>query len=331
MTEHAADARQVMAFYKFVAAPPAAGLPQVQDELQTLSESLGVKGTILLADEGINGTVVASRDALKQLRAAMDQHFGPVPVKYSELDADNQGFYRLKVRIKPEIVSFGVPDLDVANTGEHVSAQRWNELLADPNVVVIDTRNTYEIDIGTFPGAVSPETESFREFPAWVQDNLDPKQTPRVAMFCTGGIRCEKASAFMRQQGFDEVYQLDGGILQYLEDVPEQDNTWQGECFVFDQRVSVNAALEQGQYKQCYACRHPITADDMASPAFELGVSCPHCIDSGAGHTDPTRTERLRERQKQVELAVSRGEQHIGTHQKARKTRVSPGAGGAEE
>ncbi len=291
--------RRVFAFYKFV---------EVKDP-EALREHLAgledLKGTILVAPEGVNGTVVGSQKALAALRGALETRIGHITFKLSDLDPDNPGFYRYKVRCKPEIVSFGVDGLDISQTGEHVDPERWNELLVDEDVVVIDTRNQYEVDIGSFPGAISPETTNFREFPEWVENNLEAGT--KVAMFCTGGIRCEKASAYLRQNGFDEVYQLDGGILSYLEHVASDDNRWEGECFVFDQRVSVTSDLNQGGYEQCFACRHPVSAEDRASRTYQQGVSCPHCFDQERGDRDG-----FRERQKQVELAQQRGEAHIG-------------------
>ena len=301
--------RRVLAFYKFTDVEE---LEPLRDELLQTGIKLGLKGTILIAHEGVNGTVVGTTSALNELTQCLQQRFGEIPFKWSDLAEDNRGFFRFKVKIKPEIVSFGVADLDLQQTGEHVDAQRWNELLADPDVVVIDTRNDYEIDIGTFPTARSPETTNFREFPGWVADQLDPQEQKQIAMFCTGGIRCEKASAFMRQAGFEKVYQLNGGILKYLEDVEEHDNRWEGECFVFDQRVSVDNALNQGQYDQCYACRHPLSKEDLASAHYERGVQCPHCV----GQIDQARLDNFRQRQKQVELAAARGESHIGETQK---------------
>ena len=304
--------RRVLAFYKF---HPLSDTEAVREELDQLGRSLDIKGTILVAGEGVNGTIVGEEDALQTMQQALQQRVGDIPFKWSDLEQENRGFHRYKVRIKPEIVSFGVADLDLRQTGEHVSAERWNELLEDPNVLVIDTRNTYEVDIGSFPEAISPETTNFRDFPEWVAENLDPDTHTEVAMFCTGGIRCEKASAFMRQAGFDSVYQLDGGILRYLENVPASENRWDGECFVFDQRVSVDAELNQGQYQQCFACRHPISDDDIASPEYEPGVSCPYCF----ADTDETRNKRFRDRQLQIELAKKRGQQHIGAPQEQAK------------
>jgi len=304
--------RRVLAFYKFI---PVAHPQSLVEELQQLGEQLSVVGTILLAEEGVNGTIVAETDSLDAMVRALEQAFGAMTFKWSDLDQSGIGFHRFKVRIKPEIVSFGVAGLDLQNTGEHVDGARWNELLADPEVLVIDTRNHYEIDIGTFENAVSPDTDNFREFPQWVEDNIDPTKQRKVAMFCTGGIRCEKASALVAQHGVEEVYQLNGGILQYLEDTPAEQSRWQGECFVFDQRVSVNHELNQGQYRQCYACRHPLSKEDMQAPEFEHGVSCPFCHSS----VSDVRRQQFRERQRQVRLAAARGEAHIGVTQKKDK------------
>lgn len=300
--------RKVLTFYKFttVADPTA-----VREVLLERGESLGIKGTLLIAEEGLNGTIVGEAGALRSYAAGMEQEFGRIPYKWSDLDQANPGFYRFKVKLKKEIVTLGIEGLDPLQTGQHVSPEEWNQLLDDPDVVVIDTRNTYEIDIGTFPGSVSPETTNFREFPGWVAQNLDPAENRRVAMFCTGGIRCEKAAAYMLSEGFENVYQLNGGVLSYLEHVEPEQNKWQGECFVFDQRVSVNADLTQGDYQQCFACRHPVSADDMRSELYEAGVSCPHCH----ARDDTARRASLRERQKQVALAEERGEQHIGARQ----------------
>ena len=300
--------RRVLAFYKFT---PLAQPGELRDRLEREGNLLQIKGTILLAEEGVNGTIAGEETALLKFQQTLVDIFVSLPFKWSELDTANPGFYRFKVRVKPEIVSFGAPQVDAEKTGEHVSPQRWNELLNDPEVVVIDTRNTYEVDIGTFPSAMSPHTTNFREFPAWVGQHLDPNEHKQVAMFCTGGIRCEKASAFLLAQGFENVYQLDGGILRYLENIPASENHWDGECFVFDQRVSVNANLQQGEYQQCFACRHPLSADALKSSQFEQGVSCPHCF---AGK-DKQRVEGLRERQRQVQLAAERGDQHIGQAQ----------------
>jgi UPF0176 protein len=300
--------RRVLAFYKFIelSDPPAD-----QGLLLAEGQRLALKGTILVAIEGLNGTLVGSEAALSAMQDLLRERYGDMPFKWSDLDEANPGFYRYKVKLKPEIVSFGVEGLDVANNGEHVDIDRWNQLLADPDVVVVDTRNQYEIDIGTFAGAVSPNTTNFREFPAWVEQHLDASENKKIAMFCTGGIRCEKASAYMLERGFDKVYQLNGGILKYLEEVSSQDSQWQGECFVFDQRVSVTRELQQGQYQQCYACRHPLSPTSLDAPEYEEGVSCPHCIDD----LDDERRAQFRERQRQVTLSEARGDQHIGNPQ----------------
>ena len=232
-----------------------------------------------------------------------------MPVKFSAANAANKVFHRLKVRIKPEIVAMGRTDVDVAaGTGEHVSAQRWNELLQDPQVPVIDVRNHYETGIGTFRGAIDPHTQSFREFPDFVAARLDPERHPRVAMFCTGGIRCEKASSYLLQQGFAEVYQLDGGILNYLAQVDAGDNLFDGECFVFDQRVSVTADLGEGEFVQCFACRRPLTPVDTQQPEYQQGRSCPYCF----AELTAAQKAAFAERQRQVELAEQRGTEHIG-------------------
>jgi UPF0176 protein len=305
----AANTRRVLTFYKFFK------LSEAEENRQTIEEfgdRLGLKGTILIASEGINGTVIGSASILDELVLFLQQQFGPMTFKWSEVNDGNRGFLRFKVKVKPEIVSFGVDDLDMSLTGEHVNARRWNELVDDPDVLVIDTRNCYEVDIGTFAQSISPETESFREFPQWVEDNLDPEKHQKVAMFCTGGIRCEKASALVRAQGIKQVFQLEGGILQYLEDTESEDSRWQGECFVFDQRVSVDEHLAQGKYQQCYACRHPLTELEMASAKFERGVSCAYCRDL----TSEDRRLQFRERQRQVQLAAQQGREHIGHNPK---------------
>ncbi len=313
--------RRVLTFYKFV---PVAEPQALQQELLELGQRLDLKGTVLVAPEGINGTLVGRQPQLQTWQNALIQRVGPLPFKWSELNDDNLGFYRFKVKLKSEIVTLGLPELEVVNTGEHVAAERWHDLLDDPEVVVIDTRNTYEIDIGTFPGAINPGTTNFRDFPAWVAAHLDPQQHRQVAMFCTGGIRCEKASAYMLEAGFESVYQLDGGVLRYLETVASEENRWQGECFVFDQRVSVTSELTQGTFSQCYACRHPISVEDKQSPLYEPGVSCPHCGTAASAEPDAARLQGLRERQRQVSLAEQRGELHVGQAQAVKSITHSP-------
>lgn len=312
---------QVMTFYRFVHLDD---LELLTERLEAAAAAGALKGTILLAREGINGTLAGDRAALETFAAQLREIDGleAMPFKYSAANPDNPVFHRLKVRIKAEIVALGQPDVDpAALTGIHVDARTWNALLDDPELLVIDTRNDYEIGIGTFPGAVDPGTRSFKQFPEFVA-GIDPKTQPRVAMFCTGGIRCEKASAYMLAQGFEAVYQLDGGILKYLETVAPEENRWQGECFVFDQRVSVDDALTEGSYEQCYACRRPLTADDRASPDYVQGVSCPYCVHE---HDDAQRAA-FAERQRQVALAEARGDQHVGKRMPDRAERQAAAA-----
>ncbi len=269
----------------------------------------GIKGTILLAEEGINGTVAGSREAIDALLAFLQSDPRLADLEHKESFADEEPFLRTKVKLKKEIVTLGQPGVSpIHGAGTRVEPEDWNAIISDPDVVLIDTRNTYEVEIGTFRNALSPDTTNFREFPAYVQQHLDPNKHKKVAMFCTGGIRCEKASAYMLDQGFDEVYQLNGGILKYLEQVDKDDSLWEGECFVFDSRVSVDHDLEEGNYEQCFACRHPISDEDMQSEHYQKGVSCPHCIDE---KTEAQR-EGFRERQRQVELAEARNQKHIG-------------------
>jgi len=269
-----------------------------------------VKGTILLAEEGINGTVAGEQDSLNILLdwIRSDQRLQHLRCKFSY--DDEMPFYRSRVKLKKEIVTMGVTGIDPKQAvGTYVDPRDWNALISDPEVTLIDTRNAYESAIGTFSNAVIPNTESFREFPAYIGDHLDPTKHRKVAMFCTGGIRCEKSTALLKQQGFDEVYHLQGGILKYLEEVPESDSMWQGECFVFDNRVSVTHALQKGSYDQCHACRLPITDKDKQNEKYQQGVSCPACFDR---KTEAER-KRYREREKQVQLAKGRGESHIGS------------------
>ncbi len=297
----------VVTFYQFA---PLEDLESVRASLHGAAEQAHLKGTILLAEEGMNGTLTGDREALERFAAVLRAvpGFQDMPFKFSTAEAGNPVFYRLKVKVKAEIVALGKPEVKPAErTGTHVDAAAWNALLDDPEVIVIDTRNDYEIGIGTFPGAVDPHTRSFKQFPDYVA-GLDPAQHKRVAMFCTGGIRCEKASAYMLDQGFEAVFQLDGGILKYLETVPAAENRWEGECFVFDQRVSVDSGLGEGSYVQCFACRRPLTAADVASADYAEGVSCPHCIDE----QDEAQRAAFLERQRQVELSRARGELHVG-------------------
>lgn len=308
---------RVMALYHFVKAPMAdSRVASLRESLLERCASGNILGTLLLAPEGINGTVNGDQDALDGLAEFLMQQpeFVGLEYKCSPAREGEAAFLRMKVKIKDEIVTFGQPVYPALHTGEHVDAKRFNELLDDPEVVVIDTRNTYEIEVGTFPGAINPQTRNFREFPEFVNQNLDPETQPRVAMFCTGGIRCEKASAYLLEHGFESVYQLDGGVLKYLETVDELEdsgaaaNRWQGECFVFDQRVALDAQLRPGDYLQCHACRRPLPKAEADHPDYVVGVSCPRCINE----TDDARRAGLAERQRQIDLAKSRGRTHIG-------------------
>jgi UPF0176 protein len=296
----------VCALYKFVTLNNFEALRQ---PLLQFMESNNIRGTLLLAQEGINGTVSGSRQTIDLLLAWLnaDERLNPISVKESIDEA--QPFHRTKVKLKKEIVTMGVEGIDPLKTvGTYVKPADWNALISDPDVLLIDTRNDYEIEIGTFKNAVNPNTESFREFPQYVKDNLDPAKNKKVAMFCTGGIRCEKSTAYLKEQGFDEVYHLEGGILKYLEDVPKDNTLWEGDCFVFDNRVAVNHDLEKSHYDQCYACRLPITEQDKQSDVFEAGVSCPKCH----GKHSEEQLARYREREKQVSLALERNEEHLG-------------------
>lgn len=295
----------VAALYKFVSLPDYVELRDALYQHMVLNK---VKGTLLLAEEGINGTICGPREGIDAMQAwfAKDSRFSGL--SYKESFAEEQAFYRTKVKLKKEIVTMGVEGVDPAQiVGTYLKGDDWNEVISDPDTIVIDTRNDYEVAIGTFKNAVNPNTTSFREFPQWAAENLDKTKHKKVAMFCTGGIRCEKSTAYLKDQGFEHVYHLDGGILKYLEEVPEEQSLWQGECFVFDQRVAVKHGLEQGSYDQCYACRMPLSQDDLASPLYVKGLSCPHCHDKITEEQRASFTER----QKQIELAKARGEKHI--------------------
>ncbi|WEK47466.1 MAG: rhodanese-related sulfurtransferase [Candidatus Andeanibacterium colombiense] len=304
----------VAALYQFTPLPDPAAL---RGPLAELCEAGGVKGTLLLAREGINGTIAGTDEAI----ARVIDHIRALPgcsaleLKYSR--AAEMPFHRMKVRLKREIVTMGQPDIDpLASVGTYVAPEDWNALIADPATIVIDTRNDYEVAVGRFRGAVDPETASFRDFPAWFRaererlfGNCDaPKVAPKVAMYCTGGIRCEKATAFLKSEGIEDVFHLKGGILKYLEDVPQADSLWEGECFVFDQRVTVAHGLAPGSYELCHACRRPVSDADKASALYEEGVSCPACH---AERSDEQRAAYA-ERHRQERLAGERGEAHVG-------------------
>ncbi|GAB3270484.1 rhodanese-related sulfurtransferase [Parahaliea aestuarii] len=303
----------VAALYKFVSLPD---FHELREPLLDACVQAGVKGTLLLAHEGINGTIAGSREGIDAVLAFLRADPRLADVEHKESFDDHIPFYRMKVKLKKEIVTMGVEGIDPNDcVGTYVAPKDWNAIVNDPDVVLIDTRNDYEYGIGTFRGARDPHTTTFREFPDYVRRELDPKKQRKVAMFCTGGIRCEKASAFMLKEGFEEVYHLQGGILKYLEEVPQAESTWEGECFVFDNRVAVNHQLEKGQYDQCFGCRHPITEADKLSPKYEKGVCCPGCYDS----LSDDQKARFAERQKQIELAKARGEVHVGAAPPARQ------------
>jgi len=305
----------VSALYKFVTLDDYEAL---KPPLLKQMEAHHVKGTLLLAKEGINGTIAADRKGTDALLAWLrsDPRFEDIETKESYEQV--MPFYRTKVKLKKEIVTMGVEGIDPKRiVGTYVKPKDWNALITDPEVLLIDTRNDYEVEIGSFNGAVNPKTETFRQFSQYVKEQLDPTKHKKIAMYCTGGIRCEKSTAYLKEQGFDDVYHLQGGILQYLEDVPVEKSEWQGECFVFDNRVAVNHKLEKGQYDQCYACRFPITEEDKNSEQYIQGISCPRCYDK------VTEKQRLRflEREKQVQTSRQRGEEHIGSSARETSTK----------
>ncbi len=297
---------QVAAFYRFV---PLNGLGNLQRDLRETCEAGGLLGTILLAGEGINGTIAGSRQGVSALFDFFARTAG-----LEDLDArfsycSQNPFQRMKVRIKKEIVSLGIEGIDPRQkAGEYVAPLQWNELISRPGVRLIDTRNDYEVTLGTFAGAENPRTRSFRDFPAWVEKHLDSDRDQPLAMFCTGGIRCEKSTAYLKQLGYRNVYHLEGGIINYLEKVAADASLWQGDCFVFDNRVTVDHDLREGRYELCPACRMPLSEEDRLAPGFEKNVSCPNCYD----RLTPERRASLEERGRQVELAAARGEKHIG-------------------
>ena len=299
------------AFYKFVDLPD---FTERKAPLLAFCEAHQVKGLILLASEGINSTIAGAPDDVHAVLTYLRQDPLLADLQHKESFSAKPPFYRMKVRLKAEIVTMGQPDIDpLASVGTYVEPENWNALISEPGTILIDTRNDYEVAVGTFAGAIDPQTTSFRDFPAWFRQERerllgDGAKPPKVAMFCTGGIRCEKSTAFLKAEGIDEVYHLRCGILKYLETVPAQNSLWQGECFVFDQRVSVGHGLVLGTHALCHACRRPITAADQASPLYEEGVSCPAC------HATRTEAQRegYRERHRQELLAAKRGEEHIG-------------------
>lgn len=301
----------VAALYKFVEIDD---LHSLQSNLYEICEKNNIMGTILIANEGINGTISGKNNEINQTISLLksDKRFANIEIKYSS--TDKQPFHRMKVRLKKEIVTIGLPEINPnKKVGTYVKPDDWNDLISDPNVVVIDTRNKYETKIGSFQNALDPETSSFREFPDWVKKFKSSKENAnkKIAMFCTGGIRCEKASSLMKEEGFEDVYHLQGGILKYLETIDKENSLWNGECFVFDQRVCLTDELEVGSYKMCFACRMPITEEEMQNEKYIEGISCIYCYDK----TTKEKKERFGSRQRQILLAKERGEKHLGGKQ----------------
>ena len=299
-----------VAFYHFITLDKK---NNIQEHIYNFCEANNIKGTILLADEGINGTISGKEKNIRDFLIFIKKEdlFNGVfsKLEHKESWASKNPFYRMKVRLKKEIVALGVDGVSpTKNVGKYVKPEEWNNLISDPNTIIIDTRNHYEVDIGTFKNATNPNTSTFRELPSFIEENLDPKTPKKIAMFCTGGIRCEKATSLMLDKGFKDVYHLEGGILKYLETIDKDKSLWEGECFVFDQRVAVTHGLNEGKYDQCYACRHPLSPDEMNSSHYIKGISCPYCYNKLTNE----KKSSVIERQKQIELAKLRGEDHIG-------------------
>ncbi len=296
----------ICALYKFTRLDD---FEEIQGPLKIFLESLNIRGTLLLAKEGVNGTIAGDNDSIMKSLDYLQKDERLVGLEYKFSYSEKPPFKRLKVKLKKEIVTLGVSNIDpIFSSGTYVKPADWNELINDPDVVLIDTRNNYEFEIGSFKGSINPNTETFREFPAYTKNNLEKYRDKKIAMFCTGGIRCEKSTAYLKSKGFENVFHLQGGILKYLEEVKEDESLWEGECFVFDDRVAVKHNLELGKYDQCHACRFPITDEDKEHPHYEKGASCPRCY----GTKNSSQVSRYREREKQVQLAKSRGESHIG-------------------
>ena len=299
-----------VAFYHFVTLDKK---NNIQEHVYNFCEANNIKGTILLADEGINGTISGKEKNIRDFLIFIKKEslFNGVfsKLEHKESWASKNPFYRMKVRLKKEIVALGVDGVSpTKKVGKYVKPEEWNNLISDPNTIIIDTRNHYEVDIGTFKNATNPNTSTFRELPSFIEENLDPKTPKKIAMFCTGGIRCEKATSLMLDKGFKDVYHLEGGILKYLETIDKDKSLWEGECFVFDQRVAVTHGLNEGKYDQCYACRHPLSPDEINSSHYIKGISCPYCYNKLTNE----KKSSVIERQKQIELAKLRGEDHIG-------------------
>jgi UPF0176 protein len=288
----------VATFYKFVSLPD---YRELRQPLLHFCQEWQIKGTILLAAEGINATIAGTRSSIDAVLAYLRSDSRLRDLEPKESFADTLPFARLKVRLKKEIVTLGVPSVDPnQRVGTYVKPQDWNRLISEPDVLLVDTRNDYEVEIGTFQGAIDPHTHSFTQFPEYVTTHLDPQQHKKVALFCTGGIRCEKATSYMLSQGFEEVYHLQGGILKYLEEVPAQESLWEGECFVFDDRVAVKHGLELGSHQLCWGCGNPLAQEDRDSPHYEPGICCHRCYQDLTPEKRASREERWRQRQQQT-------------------------------
>lgn len=284
----------IAALYRFVSLED---LPSLQAEIKAVCDENDICGTLLIAPEGINGTIAGQGKKLTNIIRFLDQKASVAQGELKYSHAEERPFRRMKVRLKKEIITMKAPEADPnKQVGDYVTPENWNDLINDPEVTLIDTRNTYETAVGIFKGAIDPQIETFTEFKDYVSENMDPTKQKKVAMFCTGGIRCEKASSYMLAHGFEEVYHLKGGILQYLEDVPAQESQWEGDCFVFDRRVAVGQDLQESPYQICYGCRFPLTPDDVKASSYEKGVSCPHCIDK----LTPERARSFRMRHEQM-------------------------------
>lgn len=299
-----------VAFYHFITLDKK---NNIQEHIYNFCKANKIKGTILLADEGINGTISGKEKNIRDFLIFIKKEslFNGVfsKLEHKESWASKNPFYRMKVRLKKEIVALGVDGVSpTKKVGKYVKPEEWNNLISDPNTIIIDTRNHYEVDIGTFKNATNPNTSTFRELPSFIEENLDPKTPKKIAMFCTGGIRCEKATSLMLDKGFKNVYHLEGGILKYLKTIDKDKSLWEGECFVFDQRVAVTHGLNEGKYDQCYACRHPLSPDEINSSHYIKGISCPYCYNKLTNE----KKSSVIERQKQIELAKLRGDDHIG-------------------
>jgi UPF0176 protein len=303
---------RVTTLYQFTRFDDCGGIQRI---LKLACDRSGVRGTLILAPEGINGTIAGSDDAVEEVVRHIRSLPGYADMAVKNSRAGEMPFHRMKVKIKKEIVTMGEADVSpLHGVGEYVAPRDWNALISDPDTIVIDTRNSYEVEVGTFRNAIDPKTRSFRDFPAWFREHrasLTGGEAPKIAMFCTGGIRCEKATALLKAEGIEEVYHLKGGILKYLEEVPAEESLWEGECFVFDQRVCLAHRLEEGSFEICHACRMPVAEEDKSSPQYEAGVSCPGCH----GTRSPIQREGYAERHRQARLAQERGDRHIGPSQ----------------